>query len=170
MNLYRLIRNSFREMKKLCGTTGAVANDDEEEEEDVRVDEERVQAEKSHRFQWTDALMLDFRQQLEKLVVLDYLMRNTDRGLGLSGFWCINSAEQEIDNFMIKYCEAESKSTSKSNKSDFISHQPGATATMSQLVPDQTDLSHKPHFHLAAIDNSLAFPHHHPRGYALPLF
>lgn len=70
-------------MKKLCGTTGAVEDEDEEEEEE-RVDEERAQAEKSYRFQWTDALMLDFRQQLEKLVVLDYLMRNTDRGLGAS--------------------------------------------------------------------------------------
>ena len=169
MDMYRLISSSFREMKKLCGTTGAIADDDDEEEEDVRIDEERVQAEKSHRFQWTDALMLDFRQQLEKLVVLDYLMRNTDRGLGSSRFWSVENAEREIDNFMIKYCEADNKSTSKNSKSDFISHQPGATATMSQLVPDQTDLSQKPHFHLAAIDNSLAFPHHHPRGCVLLL-
>ncbi|KAL9092143.1 MAG: hypothetical protein Q9165_004576 [Trypethelium subeluteriae] len=36
---------------------------------------------------WTDSLQLAFREQLEKLVILDYIMRNTDRGL---------------DNWMIK--------------------------------------------------------------------
>ncbi|PWN48692.1 hypothetical protein IE53DRAFT_318897, partial [Violaceomyces palustris] len=38
-------------------------------------------------FSWTPALMSSFRLELERLVVLDYLMRNTDRGL---------------DNFMVK--------------------------------------------------------------------
>lgn len=39
------------------------------------------------RFQWTDNLKQSFREELEKLVILDYIMRNTDRGL---------------DNWMIK--------------------------------------------------------------------
>jgi phosphatidylinositol 4-kinase type 2 len=39
------------------------------------------------RFAWTDQLQQSFREQLEKLVILDYIMRNTDRGL---------------DNWMIK--------------------------------------------------------------------
>ncbi|CAG8587520.1 12178_t:CDS:2 [Ambispora gerdemannii] len=42
------------------------------------------------RFAWTQALQDQFREQFEKLIILDYLMRNTDRGL---------------DNWMIKYCE-----------------------------------------------------------------
>ena len=40
-----------------------------------------------HRFHWSDALQQSFREELEKLVILDYIMRNTDRGL---------------DNWMIK--------------------------------------------------------------------
>ncbi|CAG8540079.1 28018_t:CDS:2 [Dentiscutata erythropus] len=44
------------------------------------------------RFSWTPELQLQFREQFEKLVILDYLMRNTDRGL---------------DNWMIKYCEKD---------------------------------------------------------------
>ncbi|GBC03992.1 hypothetical protein RclHR1_05450002 [Rhizophagus clarus] len=42
------------------------------------------------RFVWTPELQLQFREQFEKLVILDYLMRNTDRG---------------SDNWMIKYCD-----------------------------------------------------------------
>lgn len=33
------------------------------------------------RFAWTDDLKQSFREELEKLVILDYIMRNTDRGL-----------------------------------------------------------------------------------------
>ncbi|RMD44119.1 hypothetical protein DV735_g988, partial [Chaetothyriales sp. CBS 134920] len=32
-------------------------------------------------FHWTPKLQLSFREELEKLVILDYIMRNTDRGL-----------------------------------------------------------------------------------------
>lgn len=39
------------------------------------------------RFRWTEPLKQSFREELEKLVILDYIMRNTDRGL---------------DNWMIK--------------------------------------------------------------------
>lgn len=39
------------------------------------------------KFEWNDEVLLQFRQELEKLVILDYIMRNTDRGL---------------DNWMIK--------------------------------------------------------------------
>lgn len=35
----------------------------------------------SNTFQWTPALMESFRLQMERLAILDYLMRNTDRGL-----------------------------------------------------------------------------------------
>lgn len=32
-------------------------------------------------FKWTSETLLEFREELEKLVILDYIMRNTDRGL-----------------------------------------------------------------------------------------
>ncbi|KAI1319174.1 phosphatidyl inositol kinase, partial [Mortierella claussenii] len=43
-------------------------------------------------FHWTPALQQQFREQFEKMIILDYLIRNTDRGL---------------DNWMIRYCERE---------------------------------------------------------------
>lgn len=68
-------------------------------------------------FQWTARTWREFRLELEKLVVLDFLMRNTDRGL---------------DNFMVTY-------------------DPNAG-------PEERSIR------IGAIDNSLAFPHQHPRG------
>lgn len=68
-------------------------------------------------FAWTARTRRDFRLELERLILLDFLMRNTDRGL---------------DNFMIQY-------------------NPNAP-------PDESSIR------IGAIDNSLSFPHHHPRG------
>ena len=78
--------------------------------------------------------MKNFREEIEKLVILDYLMRNTDRGL---------------DNFMIKACPGKCSQDSDDK----------AALAGSQVPYD------KPHMHIAAIDNSLSFPHHHPKGW-----
>ncbi|KAF9964133.1 phosphatidyl inositol kinase [Mortierella alpina] len=43
-------------------------------------------------FSWTPALQQQFREQFEKMIILDYLIRNTDRGL---------------DNWMIRFCEKD---------------------------------------------------------------
>ncbi|TVY82889.1 Phosphatidylinositol 4-kinase lsb6 [Lachnellula suecica] len=58
--------------------------DDDYEEEEIPVVADEGQ---NRRFVWTDTLQQSFREELEKLVILDYIMRNTDRGL---------------DNWMIK--------------------------------------------------------------------
>ncbi|GEM10044.1 phosphatidylinositol 4-kinase type II subunit alpha [Rhodotorula toruloides] len=77
-------------------------------------------------FEWSEEMVASFRHELEKLVILDFSIRNTDRGL---------------DNFMARVCYDTSDG-----------HPP------------------HPHFHLAAIDNSLAFPHQHPFGWRAFLY
>ncbi|GAA5896804.1 hypothetical protein JCM8208_007095 [Rhodotorula glutinis] len=129
----------------LCGRTGAERDEDEQtHENELGVGEgpcavgqgeegcaEQPQAARSMRaggspsgtaFEWTTEMVESFREELEKLVVLDFLIRNTDRGL---------------DNFMLKPC----------------------------ALPCSPSSPPKPHLHLAAIDNSLAFPHKHPSGW-----
>jgi phosphatidylinositol 4-kinase type 2 len=54
------------------GTTG----DDLEAQNDAPQSSNPTQG-PSPRFQWTDALQQNFREELEKLVILDYMMRNT---------------------------------------------------------------------------------------------
>ncbi|BGP40564.1 Phosphatidylinositol 4-kinase LSB6 [Rhodotorula kratochvilovae] len=113
----------------LCGRTGAEC-DDAAEEERARETRQKPQERRMHVdgeegvFEWTAETVDSFREELEKLVVLDFLIRNTDRGL---------------DNFMLKPCSLPCSSSPASPPN--------------------------PHLHLAAIDNSLAFPHQHPSGW-----
>ncbi|KAE9411539.1 hypothetical protein BT96DRAFT_961400 [Gymnopus androsaceus JB14] len=144
----------------LCGRTGDIEDDfDEYDEERLFDATESTIGQRD--FYWSPALQRSFREELEKLVILDYLMLNTDRG---------------ADNYMIKYCEGEvekqlidvapSRSTREmplmselrrdsSNSSPNIGHN-------SQTSGDYT---RRPHLHIAAIDNSLSFPHEHPQGW-----
>jgi len=103
---------------------------------------------------------------------LDYLMLNTDRG---------------ADNWMVKYCEGDhegshvdtapgaSANPRMPSMSELRSSNPAssshATVTFANAVPPSqtssmpSDYTHYPHIHVAAIDNSLSFPHEHPQGW-----
>ena len=83
---------------------------------------------------WTPVLQQKFREELEKLVILDYMMRNTDRGL---------------NNWMIKICD----------ESVQIVADPGSPIPSMAHTPHR---SPSIHLHVGAIDNSLAFPIKHP--------
>ncbi|KAG8963019.1 phosphatidyl inositol kinase [Tulasnella sp. 419] len=54
----------------VCGRLGEVEEEDEHEDYD-----EYSQNSRSRTFSWTPALQQDFREELEKLIILDYLMR-----------------------------------------------------------------------------------------------
>ncbi|CAO1616106.1 unnamed protein product [Parajaminaea phylloscopi] len=57
----------------------------------LRQEEEDLLIEEDDAFLWTPELIQSFRLELEKLVVFDYLLRNTDRG---------------FDNFMVRHVQA----------------------------------------------------------------
>jgi hypothetical protein len=104
-------------------------------------------------------------------------MLNTDRG---------------ADNYMIKYCEADHEKTlvdvaptrsvrlemplmSELKRTDStpsaiqrIDASGSRVANASPAVSEDlfgADYTRKPHIHIAAIDNSLSFPHEHPQGW-----
>ncbi|EGO00294.1 hypothetical protein SERLA73DRAFT_107341 [Serpula lacrymans var. lacrymans S7.3] len=160
--------------KIICGKTGE-EDELEEDPEDERVLFDVTEDGESGRpFYWSRALQQSFREELEKLVILDYLMLNTDRG---------------ADNYMIKYCEGDHEKSlvdvapSRSAHPQMtISSQMQRTPapSTSQLGPtsidpflpsvspsssSQPDHTRHPHIHIAAIDNSLSFPHEHPHGW-----
>ena len=130
---------------------------------------------------------------VQRLVVLDYIIHNTDRG---------------ADNYMIKFCDAEHEkkplvdvapSRSSTLQMPLMGElrRDGPVSTPPMTVPpmsngaspqvqapagssppymprlgrtasDRSQLppyTRFPHIHIAAIDNSLAFPHEHPRGW-----
>ncbi|THH04986.1 hypothetical protein EW146_g10024 [Bondarzewia mesenterica] len=160
-------------LKIVCGKTGAEDDMYDDDVEDERVLFDATESNNSDRpFYWSPALQQSFREELEKLVILDYLMLNTDRG---------------ADNYMIKYCPGE-------HQQSLIDVAPTRSAQMNELRrPDQSSpnghqsqynlafnspprisrsasnsqlsYTRQPHIHIAAIDNSLSFPHEHPHGW-----
>ncbi|KAH7328374.1 phosphatidylinositol 3 and 4-kinase-domain-containing protein [Stachybotrys elegans] len=121
-------------------------------------------------FRWTEPLKQSFREELEKLVILDYIMRNTDRGL---------------DNWMIKV-DWETEQVSVVSEPMQLNMEP----VYEEEAPRPVDLSKRPapptrasypykaqkpmnavrvhhdskgpQMVVGAIDNSLSWPWKHP--------
>ncbi|KZT41500.1 hypothetical protein SISSUDRAFT_1042867 [Sistotremastrum suecicum HHB10207 ss-3] len=165
----------FNTLSVVCGKTGDDDQQDEEEEDDQHEamygflngpDENGEQA--GRPFYWTQAQQQGFREELEKLVILDYLMRNTDRG---------------ADNYMIKACDGNpgkalvdvaptrSERLQMPLMSELKRGESSTGMNISSSPPSpafgrpSTSYLNQPHMHIAAIDNSLSFPHEHPRGW-----
>ncbi|CAE6483304.1 unnamed protein product [Rhizoctonia solani] len=132
-------KRCFNAMGILCGKAGGDYDDYDDGmdyEQNPHVTEAPTRT--GGNFVWTLALQQSFREELEKLIILDYLMRNTDRGL---------------DNFMIKYCEG-------THEKQIVDTAPTRLPMMSELKNSGAPSSS----HVPA-DNSLSFPHHHPKGW-----
>ncbi|XP_058062261.1 phosphatidylinositol 4-kinase type 2-alpha [Anopheles bellator] len=99
-----------------------------------------------------------FQLQFERLVVLDYIIRNTDRG---------------NDNWLIKYDQPSILSVTPNGGTVNSPNGDGTPSASSNLIPrsssrlemmEHTDwnLVQLPEIKIAAIDNGLAFPFKHP--------
>ncbi|KAL6704241.1 Phosphatidylinositol 4-kinase LSB6 [Coniothyrium glycines] len=87
-------RNSHKKKRRWaedCRPSGPQSDDEDNEDRPGPTDQQR-----RRRGFWTDSLQQSFREQLERLVILDYIMRNTDRGL---------------DNWMIRIDEKTQQAT-----------------------------------------------------------
>ncbi|KAJ5287321.1 hypothetical protein N7478_003007 [Penicillium angulare] len=80
-------RRKKRPWNEACRPSGAQSDDEDDEEAGHMPSANPRDESAERRFNWTETLKQSFREELEKLVILDYIMRNTDRGL---------------DNWMIK--------------------------------------------------------------------
>ncbi|OAX42520.1 hypothetical protein K503DRAFT_766700 [Rhizopogon vinicolor AM-OR11-026] len=156
-------------LKIICGRTGD-EDVDEEDPEEERLFDASEENESGRPFYWSRVLQQSFREELEKLVILDYLMLNTDRG---------------ADNYMIKYCDGvheklvdvasqpsahpQMPQMRRAETAPPSSSQPTVTFVNaippSQISAASSSYTRQPHIHIAAIDNSLSFPHEHPRGW-----
>ncbi|KAF7560527.1 hypothetical protein G7046_g3611 [Stylonectria norvegica] len=142
----------------------AYGSDDEQEaHEDLPLGPEH--------FAWTERLKESFREELEKLVILDYIMRNTDRGL---------------DNWMVKVDYETGKVSIVSDPIQMnmgpVSEEEGPRPVdLTQQPPSATRAAYpsyksqrpmeastrrqtgkEPIMTLGAIDNSLSWPWKHP--------
>ncbi|KAI0298495.1 phosphatidylinositol 3 and 4-kinase-domain-containing protein [Russula brevipes] len=140
-------------VKVICGRTGTEGYDDEADMEYERALFDASEGDYDRTFYWSAALQQSFREELEK--TSDYLMLNTDRG---------------ADNYMIKYCEAEHEKSLidiAPTRSAQLERNESASPPSQPVSPSNppTSYTQRPHIHIAAIDNSLSFPHEHPHGW-----
>ena len=151
---------------------GVALSDDEDEVSRVPSPAPQLDAPK---FAWTNTLKQAFREELEKLVILDYIMRNTDRGLDN---WMIKIDWQSQD---VSIVAEPPKPQQRDENNDTlmpaprpISVSPRPESNTSRPYKryeamdsrSSTPLAGKeaavPAIRLGAIDNSLSWPWKHP--------
>ena len=163
-------RKRKRPWNEDCRPRGATSDDDDEDEGFSAARNQPTEEEvRQRKFFWTPALQQSFREELEKLVVLDYIMRNTDRGL---------------DNWMIKvdWHNEEAANGSEASRLNGTKNAPnagsrtGLGAGLSETYNgnDSMNISRTgtpsnwpeegktPTISIGAIDNSLSWPWKHP--------
>ena len=124
-------------------------------------------------FVWTDALKQSLREELEKLVILDYIMRNTDRGLDN---WMIRVDENTQEVSIVAEAPKMNGETGDhpavpiktiSNTSRKLSTSPykrqeAMSATSRTGTPSNAGAEPDQSITIGAIDNSLSWPWKHP--------
>lgn len=145
-------RRKKRRWTEDCRPSGP-ASDDEDDDRPPTADETQIR-----RGFWTERLQESFREQLENLVILDYIMRNTDRGLDN---WMIRIDRQKEEAIVV--AEAPKNGRANGSTSDPYLRQEQMVATSRSGTPanaappeDEATVS------LGAIDNSLSWPWKHP--------
>lgn len=126
------------------------------------------------KFAWTSTLKQAFREQLEKLVILDYIMRNTDRGLDN---WMIKIDWQSQDVSIVAEPPEAKQDDEHGNlmpapRPVSISPRPESNTSRPyrryeamdsrSATPVNGKETTIPNIKLGAIDNSLSWPWKHP--------
>ncbi|KAK0939190.1 Phosphatidylinositol 4-kinase LSB6 [Friedmanniomyces endolithicus] len=106
---------------------------------------------------WTEELQQSFREELEKLVILDYIMRNTDRG---TDNWMIriDTSKQEAQLVM----DSPKHNGHPAESVDADGYPRRDDLMTASTPPTRERQPTHPTIHLGAIDNSLSWPWKHP--------
>lgn len=128
---------------------GTVADDEENQPLTSEESERR-------RTFWTEGIQLKLRFELEKLVILDYIMRNTDRG---SDNWMIHVDEETQDaSIIIEPPNGHIKSPSAEPYNRPVESMIAASRTGTPMDEMLDNINVR----IGAIDNSLSWPWKHP--------
>ncbi|CAK4033962.1 Phosphatidylinositol 4-kinase lsb6 [Lecanosticta acicola] len=103
---------------------------------------------------WSSELQQSFREELEKLVILDYVMRNTDRG---TDNWMIRIDKEKQQATIVK----ERPTANGNGETDFGYHRRKESMSAT-LAHESTANREKSVPRIGAIDNSLSWPWKHP--------
>ncbi|KKA30328.1 hypothetical protein TD95_002262 [Thielaviopsis punctulata] len=131
-------------------------------------------------FHWTDALKQSFREELEKLVILDYIMRNTDRGLDnwmVKIDWSTQQVSIQSEPMQFNLDPEDDEEDQDENGDSSAAPRPadpsrikssagGRAAnpykTQNPMKASDQAPNDSPKITIGAIDNSLSWPWKHP--------
>lgn len=154
-----------------CRPSGPQESEDEDEGSG---DGNTNNAEETDRRQgfWTEKLQQSLREELEKLVILDYIMRNTDRGLDN---WMIRIDRKTEEASIVAEPPKENGSGSRQTSPNSINGHSGGPAedpykrrelmkavSRTGTPMNVPDVEEEASVSLGAIDNSLSWPWKHP--------
>lgn len=167
-----------RPWNEACRPSGMHSDDEEEDEyENGHAPSPSPQRESDERrFYWTEGLKQSFREELEKLVILDYIMRNTDRGLDnwmIKINWKTEEVSIVADPPKSNDAKEEDKEQSPPARPVSVNSDRATTAsypykrheTMVAVSRTGTPLNAQDpqaSVQIGAIDNSLSWPWKHP--------
>ncbi|KIW00156.1 uncharacterized protein PV09_08332 [Verruconis gallopava] len=164
-------RKKRRRWTEDCRPSGPRDSDDEDEENDSGTASEN---ESNRRTEfWTRKLRESFQEQLEKLVILDYIMRNTDRGLDN---WMIRvDRRKEEAKIIAEPPQNNSRGPARNSSPDHgmnggvkgpeeepYQRREMMSATSRSGTPMTDHASDDMTISIGAIDNSLSWPWKHP--------
>lgn len=163
-------RKKKRRWAEECRPSGPQSDD---EEDDVSPGAANQPLRQRREF-WTESLQQSFREQLEKLVILDYIMRNTDRGLDN---WMIRIDQKtqeasivaeppQMDVEVDEDPESSSYTRQSMSEMDPYGRREPMTATSRSNTPMPKGPT--PSVSIGAIDNSLSWPWKHPDAVRCP--
>ena len=159
-------RPTSRHSQTGAGSAGGAADSDEDAE-----DSPDPTPPGPENFVWTEPLKQSFRVELEKLVILDYIMRNTDRGLDnwmIKVDWPtqeVSIVSEPLHLSMSTSDPAEGPRpvdlTQRKPQEDRVSHPYRTQKPMNASSP-RANGHPGPKITIGAIDNSLSWPWKHP--------
>ncbi|KAJ2974901.1 hypothetical protein NUW58_g8510 [Xylaria curta] len=163
-------RNRRKRWTANCRPSSRPAYDEFESDDERTTGEQRPLG--PDNFMWTESLKQSFREELEKLVILDYIMRNTDRGLDN---WMVKvdwetqevsiasePPQLHIDSVVEDEREPGARPVDLTQRAQSNSPRPHPYRVQKPMdVGDSTKVPN-PKISIGAIDNSLSWPWKHP--------
>ncbi|KAI0478793.1 phosphatidylinositol 4-kinase [Xylariaceae sp. FL0804] len=121
-------------------------------------------------FRWTEPLKQSFREELEKLVILDYIMRNTDRGLDnwmVKVDWesqavSLASEPPQLNMDLAEDPAMPSRPVDLTKRHQSATYQSSPYRVQKPMNASASTNASGPKISIGAIDNSLSWPWKHP--------
>ncbi|RHZ57107.1 1-phosphatidylinositol 4-kinase LSB6 [Aspergillus thermomutatus] len=167
-----------RPWNEACRPSGIHSDDEDEDYENNYAPSPAPRDESRERqFYWTEQLKQSFREELEKLVILDYIMRNTDRGLDN---WMIkidwkteevsivaeppkpNGTQQDDDDEHMPPARPISVNSERTGTASYPYRRHETMVAVSRTGTPLNSTEPQATIQIGAIDNSLSWPWKHP--------